>query len=345
MGADQHAFEDTVRVGVEIDPILEGAGLALVRVHGHEARAGLADHRAPFASRGKARASEPAQAAVIEFLEQRLARHLARADALQELVAASRHIGVVVHIAGRDMRMGVVRLDRGFDGGAIGLVQKIMPDLDGGRLVAKPDARSAHDAHRRTRRAGELGKQLLRPEQCAGQAVANANRQRRQVRLALFDDVEMSVEGRRLENLGKGQLHELGERREMCCRNLAVAILDEMQVLDEEIAATRPIPDEGLHLAQGFGIDLPSFGSGLGALSPGARVFEVAHLDGVVVVHCRSAAARRSPSHFARIGSRVANRGVIPGSGSHYPIRVMRQRKDEVKVAASFGRISLQPAG
>jgi hypothetical protein len=55
--ADQHALEETVRVLLEIVPVLEGAGLALVGVHRHEARSRLGAHEAPLAARGEARAA------------------------------------------------------------------------------------------------------------------------------------------------------------------------------------------------------------------------------------------------------------------------------------------------
>ena len=61
-GGDQHAFEEAVRVALEVDAVLEGAGLALVDVHGHQARRRLLAHDAPLAAGREARAAQAAQA-------------------------------------------------------------------------------------------------------------------------------------------------------------------------------------------------------------------------------------------------------------------------------------------
>jgi hypothetical protein len=49
-GGDQHAFEEAVRIALEVDAVLEGAGLALVDVHRHQARRRLGAHDAPLAA-------------------------------------------------------------------------------------------------------------------------------------------------------------------------------------------------------------------------------------------------------------------------------------------------------
>src|SRR5260370_39303984 len=49
-GADQHAFEEAMRIGLQIDPVLDCAGLPLVAVDRHPARAGLVAHGAPLAT-------------------------------------------------------------------------------------------------------------------------------------------------------------------------------------------------------------------------------------------------------------------------------------------------------
>ena len=59
-----------MRIGFEIEAVLEGAGLALVAIDRHQPRAGLAEHRAPFAPRREAGAAETAQRGVVERLQQ-----------------------------------------------------------------------------------------------------------------------------------------------------------------------------------------------------------------------------------------------------------------------------------
>ena len=57
---DQHPFQEPVRIGVEEVAVLERAGLALVGVHRHQPRPGLAPHGAPFAPGREPRAPEAA---------------------------------------------------------------------------------------------------------------------------------------------------------------------------------------------------------------------------------------------------------------------------------------------
>jgi hypothetical protein len=77
-GGDQHAFDEAVRIEPEIIAVLERAGLALVAVHRHQARAGRLPHQRPFAPGREARAAEPAQPGIVHRLDGVLAR--ARAE-------------------------------------------------------------------------------------------------------------------------------------------------------------------------------------------------------------------------------------------------------------------------
>src|SRR6266852_9721401 len=54
---DERAFDEAVRIALEIPAVLEGAGLALVDVDRHEPRRRLCGDRFPFAPRRKARAA------------------------------------------------------------------------------------------------------------------------------------------------------------------------------------------------------------------------------------------------------------------------------------------------
>src|SRR6185312_15378050 len=69
-GADQHAFEKTMRIAFEIDAILERAGLALIGIDRHEPRLGLGAHEAPFAPGGKASPAKAAQLRILELLQE-----------------------------------------------------------------------------------------------------------------------------------------------------------------------------------------------------------------------------------------------------------------------------------
>jgi len=68
-GGDQHAFQEAVRVALQVDAVLEGAGLALVDVDGHQARTRFAAHDAPLAACREACAAQAAQARVFHGLD------------------------------------------------------------------------------------------------------------------------------------------------------------------------------------------------------------------------------------------------------------------------------------
>ena len=79
VGADQGAFEELVRVLLADQPVLEGAGLALVGVHAQVLRlvGGLGDE-APLRARGEARAAAAAQTRPLDQIDDLLGRLLQR---------------------------------------------------------------------------------------------------------------------------------------------------------------------------------------------------------------------------------------------------------------------------
>ena len=86
---DQHAFEEAMRVALEIVAILERAGLAFVDVDGHEARRRLGAHDLPFASRQE-NPRRPGRAAPNFPFRRRPIRRSAARDAIaQDFVAAA----------------------------------------------------------------------------------------------------------------------------------------------------------------------------------------------------------------------------------------------------------------
>ena len=68
----------------------------------------------------------------------------------------------------------------------------------------------------------------------------------------------MGVERRDLVDLGLRELHLRGERGEMRRRQMAVAVLQQMQVLDQQIAPARPVAEQRPHLFERARIDLPA---------------------------------------------------------------------------------------
>ncbi len=175
--------------------------------------------------------------------------------------------------------MGVTGPDR--EGHLVGrrVVDVVVADLGHRRRVAMPHAGRAHHPDlERIEPLAECRHQLPRPHQLAGQAVADPDRQRRRRRLALLDHVEMGVEGRDLVDLGLGEAHLLCERCQMGGREMAEAILDQVQVLDQESAPARPALEQGAHRLEGRGIDLSALGPCQAAPLATARVTVLADL-------------------------------------------------------------------
>ena len=87
-------------------------------------------------------------------LEDVVDRERARAHALQQPIAAARHIGVVIDVV-RDVRVRVVAAMASCTPRAVGVEQEIVADLRRRRVVAEADAGRANHAHvlRRCRRA------------------------------------------------------------------------------------------------------------------------------------------------------------------------------------------------
>ena len=132
---DQHALQKLVRLLLQVDAVLEGAGLALVAVDRHHARALLGAHQAPLASRRETRAAEPAQAAVGKRRDHVLHLALAGQAGAQHRVAAGFHVSVEV-LVGRHIRMHVPAQREFLDLGRRRMIDVAVADLGRGRCVA-----------------------------------------------------------------------------------------------------------------------------------------------------------------------------------------------------------------
>ncbi len=67
----------------------------------------------------------------------------------------------------------------------------------------------------------------------------------------------MGVERGNLVDLDQGQPHLFGQGRQMARIEAAVMVLQQVQMLDQQVAPPRALPEQGLHLGQGRRIDLP----------------------------------------------------------------------------------------
>ena len=77
----------------------------------------------------------------------------------------------------------------------------------------------------------------------------------------------MGIEGRDLIGVGLRNTHFLAQGAQMPSRDIMVAVLDQMQELDEKIPAARPIAEQRAHLLESLEIELTPLGEGPRALA------------------------------------------------------------------------------
>ena len=130
------------------------------------------------------------------------------------------------------------------DARQIGVFDEMMADFGNRRPVAAAQARRPHHPHAGPDGAAQRADERLGSEHGTGQAVADADRQRFDRSIAFLDDVEMGVKRCHLEDLGKREPQLVGQGRKMGSADLVIAILDQMQIFDEQIGPA------GLHANQ-----------------------------------------------------------------------------------------------
>ena len=125
---------------------------------------------------------------------------------------------------------------------------------------------------RRIQRRAQLGQESLGPGHGAAQAVADPDGQRRGRVLALLHDVEVVIEGRDLVDLGLGETQFVRQDGDMLGRDVAPAVLDQVQELDQVVAAAWPVAEELAQLVARLGPYLPPPGGDPPASPPLAGV-------------------------------------------------------------------------
>ena len=136
------------------------------------------------------------------------------------------------------------------------------------RAVARAHAGRPHDAHARAELLRQIGEQRLGARHRAGERVAHPHRDGRRRQLAFLHDIEMRIEGRDLVDFGLRQLHLGRERGEMRGREIAVVVLDEMQMLDQQVAPARPVVEQRAHLVERLKVDLAALRRAARAVLP-----------------------------------------------------------------------------
>jgi hypothetical protein len=130
------------------------------------------------------------------------------------------------------------------------VIDRIASDDRHRRVLAAPHARRAHHAHVRPARPLERGTQRGAAGHLARQRLAYPNGQRGRRRLAFLHDVEVVIERPHFVDLGLRELHLGCEGDQMRGGNVAEAVLDTVQELDQQVCAARDIAQQCLHVGQ-----------------------------------------------------------------------------------------------
>lgn len=111
-------------------------------------------------------------------------------------------------------------------------------------------------------RRPEIGDELLRPSQLAGQPVADADRHGRWRRLVFPDDIEMRVERRDFVHLRLGKLQLGSQRGQMSNRQMTFRILYPVEMFYQQIRSSGRVTQQVLHLGQCSNIHLSTLRMG-----------------------------------------------------------------------------------
>ena len=96
----------------------------------------------------------------------------------------------------------------------------------------------------------QFRRQFAGPGELARQAVADPDGERRRHLLAFLYHIEMGVEGRDFPDFGLGEAHFLGQSPQMGGGEAAVFVLNQMQKLDQQVAASGPLAQKCANLRQ-----------------------------------------------------------------------------------------------
>ena len=239
---DQHALDEAVRIALEKVTVLEGARLALVDVDRHQARRRLGPHDAPFAPGRKPGTAQAAQPGLRQRLDQLVSAAAARQEIGEQRIAARRAVGGAVdRTCGRGSRTSPAA------------TASATSALRACTIGFWPTTTTGACSHRPTH-----GASTTRTSPAAAWAACRAAPHRRPTgttarsqtrtvsrgaaaprRCVLANDVEVVIEARHLEHLGLRELHPLRQRRQVRRRELAEAIVQQVQVFDQQVAPRR----------------------------------------------------------------------------------------------------------
>jgi len=189
-------------------------------------------------ARWEAGPAQTAQARVVELAQRPLRVELARGERPQQPVAAGRAIRVRV-LRGGHRTLARTAFERVANGLGARALHRMSADHRHRGRVAASHAGHAHDAHAGAQRARQPFDQRSLPANAHDNDSHTRTVSGGRRRFAVAHDVEVVIERGDLEHLGLGEPHGLGQRGEHRRREVAVGVLQAMQVLDQQVAAPR----------------------------------------------------------------------------------------------------------
>ena len=275
-------------IALQIRSVFEGARLAFVDVHRHQARSRLRTHDAPLASGRKSCATQAAQTRRFHVLHYRLDGTLPRHYGLQQRIAATGTIrcvaGICWRFVGVDLRrcgahtglhprLGIAGCIRctGRCAGALclPLCQYGFCRCMGHRVVVYRHRRSLLTAPNAGRRdhadAGVIAQQLrqllqqgTRAADFAAQSVAHPDGCGK-CRVSIFYDFKMVIKSCHFKHFGHTDAQGRSQGHQMPLVQAVVLVIQPVQILDKHVPAQRQRADQRRHFLHRLRIGLAPF--------------------------------------------------------------------------------------
>ena len=232
---NQHAFQEPMRVMLQIRSVFESAWFAFVDVDSHQTRGYLITHDAPLATRRKTSSTQAAQARVFHGFQNGLGVVMPLSQGFEQFVATVGHIRIQIDVVGCH-RLDVIRLNRLHHFFWRSMSYFVLVHHRHWRLFTTPHTgRCNHFDIACTQGFTQLIEQRRCASHVTTEAIAHANCELRCL-LTLANDFKVMVEGGHLIHLSQRNVHEFGQGHQMTLMQAAMVIVDFVQMLNEQIA-------------------------------------------------------------------------------------------------------------
>ena len=140
------------------------------------------------------------------------------------------------------------------------MFNQLVPDRRRRCLVARTDAGGCNKAHLVRGIGLQAFKQHLAASHHAGQRCTDTHAAAGRRVVTFAYQIKMVIKAGNFPDFCHGKAHQVCKRGKMAGRQASVVILNQMQRLDQHIAARRRIAQQGLYFCQGSLVDHTAFG-------------------------------------------------------------------------------------